>query len=366
MKLDGEELRCLVDHLAQALQGEDNRESGDKFADLPTSEHSAARRVGRPWQDSPSHGSASWQWQDWRIRPIDGGLNNRLFRATGPAVDAAVKFAIRDKRDRAGREWAALNLLAERSSTLAPQPLLLERERYPQQVIVQTWLDGESSDAAPADDAAWNALCQHLLAVHSLPFLPDHPAVRPSVLYVTSAAEALQAIHFQYSLLPPEEWPQPVQDLVVQALSIPWPDWPTPPLSFCRGDANIRNFIRRNSSWASVDWEYSGWGDPAFEIAEFLVHAAHSSWPRRQTRRLLDIYNVGSSESAISERIAVYEPLMLVWWTLRLGRLLPEARAGRDKRLVAVSQTWLEERETLLTCYLQLAEAALANRDTFL
>ena len=108
-------------------------------------------------------------------------------------------------------------------------------------------------------------------------------------------------------------------------------------------------------------WEYSCWGGPAFEIADFLVHAAHSEWPRQQTRRLANIYGECSNDTAIWERIAVYETLMLVWWTLRLGRILPEARSGRDKRLLTFSQSWLVDRQRLQKRYQNLAEAALAN-----
>ena len=292
---------------------------------------------------------------------IDGGMNNRLFRATGPTGDVAVKFTLRDARHRAGREWAALEFLAENSPDPAPQPLLLDRDRYAHQVIVQTWLDGESSASIPADDTAWHSLSQHFLTIHSLPKSPDHPAIRPVVIYVTSPAEALQAIRLQHSRLQRAEWPNAVNDLTAQVHSIRWPRWPQPSLRFCRNDPNIHNFIRRANAWASVDWEYSGWGDPAFEIADFLVHAAHSEWPRQQTRRFANIYVERSNDTAIWERIAVYETLMLVRWTFRLGRILPQARSGRDKRLVEFSQSWLLDRQRLQKRYQNLAEATLAN-----
>ncbi len=365
MKHECPELRPLVSYLAQTLQAEQKqRGSGRQVQHLPA-QHASAIQSERPEQVSSSAGSGNWQWQDWSIVRVDGGMNNCLFRATGPAADMAIKFTVRDTRDRAGREWAALEFLAEHAPGLAPHPLLLERDCYAHQVIVQTWLAGESSALLPADDAAWNALCQHLLKTHSLPASLDHPAIRPVVLYVTSPADALQAIRAQHHRLSPDEWAPGVNDLIAEAHSKPWPQWPQPPLRFCRGDPNIRNFIRRANVWASVDWEYSGWGDPAFEIADFLVHAAHSDWPRRQTHRLVDLYRLSSSDSTIQQRIAVYETLMLVWWTLRLGRILPEARTGRDKRLVTFSQSWLEERQLLQRHYQQLAESALSRRTAF-
>src|SRR5512139_1869716 len=87
-------------------------------------------------------------WPDWRITPIGGGRNNLLYRATGAAGDLAVKFTLRDARDRAGREYGALLALQAAGLDLAPVPVLLDRKRYPLPVVVQTWLPGEVS-AAP-------------------------------------------------------------------------------------------------------------------------------------------------------------------------------------------------------------------------
>ena len=306
MKQESEELRALVDYLARTLQAENSQSNGANSAKPATSGNPAVLRTEVTIQFQSSQPSDYWVWQDWHIRRVGGGMNGLLFRAFGPAGDVAVKFAIRDVRDRAGREWAALSMLAGKSATLAPRPLLLERDRYPHQVIVQSWLDGESSEAAPADAVAWDALCRHLLEVHSLPMSPGHPAIRPVVLPVTSASDALRAISFQHNRMHRTDWPPAVNNLVDQALSLSWPRWPPPPLRFCRGDPNIRNFIRRPLSWASVDWEYSGWGDPAFEIADFLVHAAHVTWPHRRTRLLVDLYCANSGDTTIRERIPVY------------------------------------------------------------
>jgi hypothetical protein len=44
-----------------------------------------------------------------------------------------------------------------------------------------------------------------------------------------------------------------------------------------------------------------------------------------------------------------------------LGRILPQARSGRDKRLVEFSQSWLVDRQRLQKRYQNLAEATLAN-----
>ena len=135
MKRESQDLLPLVDHLAQALQEEEKHENNrNQVEQLPVKP--AARQSDWPRQDSSFQCRDKWQWQDWTIVRIDGGMNNRLFRATGPTGDVAVKFTIRDARDRAGREWAALEFLAENSADLAPLPLLLDRDRHAHQVIV--------------------------------------------------------------------------------------------------------------------------------------------------------------------------------------------------------------------------------------
>ena len=72
----------------------------------------------------------NFEWQTWRITQIAGGANNLLYRAAGPGGDFAVKFTIRDQRDRAGREYNALLALHQAQLPLAPKPILLDQERY--------------------------------------------------------------------------------------------------------------------------------------------------------------------------------------------------------------------------------------------
>src|SRR5262245_22941297 len=71
-------------------------------------------------------------WRGWRIARADGSGNNILYRATSDSHDLAVKFTIRDARDRAGREYAALLALHRAGLEVAPAPLFLDRDRYPQ------------------------------------------------------------------------------------------------------------------------------------------------------------------------------------------------------------------------------------------
>jgi hypothetical protein len=95
------------------------------------------------------------RWRAWQIVPVAGGANNRLQRATTTGADLAIKWMLRDERDRAGREYAALAALQSLGLDLAPSPLLLDRTSYPLPVVVQTWLPGEALTAPRIACAYW-------------------------------------------------------------------------------------------------------------------------------------------------------------------------------------------------------------------
>src|SRR5829696_8910504 len=96
---------------------------------------------------------ADGEWRDWQIARVAGAGNNLLFRATSGAHDLAIKFTIRDARDRAGREYTALLALQQAGLAVAAVPLWLDRDSYAQPVVVQSWLEGAVLRAPPEDDA---------------------------------------------------------------------------------------------------------------------------------------------------------------------------------------------------------------------
>ena len=85
-------------------------------------------------------GPSVGEWRGWRYLPVTGGANNRIVRVTSASQDLAIKWTIRDARDRAGREYHALAALRDAGLTIAPEPILLDRDHYPQPVMVATWL----------------------------------------------------------------------------------------------------------------------------------------------------------------------------------------------------------------------------------
>ena len=68
-------------------------------------------------------------------------------------------------------------------------------------------------------------------------------------------------------------------EVLQQFESAELPEWDEKHVSLVRLDNNTRNYIRRPGPWLSVDWENSGWGDTAFDVANLMTHAAYLDVP---------------------------------------------------------------------------------------
>lgn len=301
-------------------------------------------------------------WQQWRIERFVGGANNVLYRVTDNQMTLAVKFTIRDGRDRAGREYGALRAVQQLGEEIAPQAVFLERDRYPQPVVVQTWLAGAALEAPPANDGEWGALIDHLHAIHSLTPGNTSASLPPVVLTMRSADEGRARIQENVDRVPPDHRPKSLYTLLAQLDRTSFPTWSPPHLCLCRGDGNCRNFLRRLPRWASVDWEYSGWSDPAFEIADLLAAPTFLTVTPDRREWVIDAYCARSADPTITTRIWTYYQLMLIWWVVRFARSRYEIPLGRDQRLAERPATWREDNEAMYDAYFRRAEASFLTQ----
>jgi aminoglycoside phosphotransferase (APT) family kinase protein len=301
---------------------------------------------GEPWPGGP-------------IRQIEGGWSNLLYRVTGPSYDWAVKFTVRDRRDRAGREYHALQALRQAGRSVAPEPLLLDRRRYPQPVVVQTWLAGEVSAEPPTSEADWERLLQHMATIHSVTPATTPVTLLRAVVDARSAREGRELVQQQMAKLPENARPPSLQPLMRRFEATGFPRWPSPPLALCRTDNNILNVIRRPGPWASVDWENAGWGDPAFDVAQLMTHPAYLSVPSRRWDRVVATCCRMADDEALAERIRVYHTILAVWWVARVARFLYEWPRGLDRRLAERPEGWEADMRAKYAHYLRLAQRLL-------
>jgi aminoglycoside phosphotransferase (APT) family kinase protein len=299
--------------------------------------------------------------RDWRITPIAGGRNNLLYRATSPDADLAVKFTVRDERDRAGREYSALAALREAGLSIAPEPILLDRTHYHQPVVVQSWLEGEVTETPPSTDDEWQRLAQHLASIHTV--TPDR--VRQQLPWTTvnadTAEEGMWRVRERAARIPIEAQPASLRALLARFEASRFPEWPQAPVTLCRLDNNITNYIRRPGQWASVDWEYSGWGDPAFDVANLMTHVTLRDVAPSRWKWVVDRYCGLVEDESAAVRIQVYYDILLVWWCARLACYLHEIPTGQDRRLADWPAGWQADIQAKYEHYLGVAEAAYAG-----
>jgi hypothetical protein len=141
----------------------------------------------------------------------------------------------------------------------------------------------------------------------------------------------------------------------------PFPSWPATPTALRRGDPNVRNIVQRPGSWASVDWEYSGWSDPACEMADLIAHVAYLEVPAERWEWVSDLYaSLMPNDPGVASRIPVYTALMYGFWAGRLGKMAYQVPRGLDDRLAPWPDGWLDHVQRTYERYLELANRALA------
>ncbi len=300
-------------------------------------------------------------WQGWEIRRVSGGHNNLLYHARGPGGNLAVKWTRRDDRDRAGRECAALQLLRRRAMHLAPEALLVDRERYDLPVVVQTWLDGIAGSAPPESDGQWHALLEHYVAIHTIHQAPSEHDIRPAFVNFASADDGLRRARSSAERVPAEAWTAALTRHRERMETYSWPVWHTPRLAFCRADPNVTNFVRSSPGLYSVDWENSGWGDPAFEIGDMLAHPAYLDVTDRRRAWVMRRYAEIAGADQIAVRSWVYFCLMCCDWAFFFARKAHEhaADVARKARLVDRPAEWYHGLPRQRDRYMALARRLL-------
>lgn len=302
------------------------------------------------------------QWRDWQIMRIGGSANNILYRATGPQMDLAVKFTIRDARRRAWREYRALTALQEVGLDIAPCPLLLDEERFAQPVVVQSWLKGEVTAVPPQSDTEWQHLITHYAALTAV--IPAWVGMQlaNAVVNFDSVLTGWQQIQQQINRIPvdhrPQIWPQLYDQLQQKYAEKALPRF-VGKKTLCRNDGNVLNFLRRSDKWVSVDWENSGWGDPAFEIVDLMCHPAYLAVPEGRWDWVMRQYAEMTGDETAVLRVQAYYPMMLVWWVARWARFLYEVPRGKDDRLATRPANWQAEIERKMGVYVERVTAVL-------
>jgi aminoglycoside phosphotransferase (APT) family kinase protein len=104
------------------------------------------------------------------------------------------------------------------------------------------------------------------------------------------------------------------------------------PLCLCRVDQNLANGVwGEDGRLRWVDWEFSGWGDPALDLAELRWHVALADLDDVQHAWLRDNYRRPPDDPGFEARLAVWDRLVVTRWPLLILRYLWSAHHGSDR-----------------------------------
>ncbi len=279
-------------------------------------------------------------WNDSTIESIDGGVNNLVYRVKHKGYDFACKFTIRDERNRARREFVALRALREEGLEIAPAALWLDENTYSQPVVLQTWIDGQSLSSAPKTSSDWRCLLKHYSLIHSLKKRSFTDQIDNAALNFQNGHHGKTKVLQTANKIPLEARPDELIKLLQWFEDWNPPSFPSATLSLCRVDANWRNFIKLEDECVSVDWENSGWGDSAFEIADLMTHPAYEGVSLDEWESVIQTYIKLINDPDCEIRIRTYYLEMQMWWVIRWVRYLYEIPRGLDNRLAKRSDDW--------------------------
>jgi aminoglycoside phosphotransferase (APT) family kinase protein len=279
---------------------------------------------------------------------VGGGANNALYRIEVHGQRYACKLCVADERRRAAREYGALRLLYVAGLDIAPEPLLLDESStvvgYP--AVIYRWVPGVS--LGPSLTAQqWAALLDSFHRIHALqardfedaglldawfhwfdvgPYLDEMQALLAQHgPWLAVAAPQGQTLCDRLAWLVEscrEAVAAAAVDLARESVS----------LRLCHVDPNLANALwHTDGQLRWVDWEYSGWGDPALNLAELRWHAASSGLSEAQHAWFRAHYCRPADDPGFEARLTVWDRILAVSWTLLILRALWSRHNGPDR-----------------------------------
>ncbi len=297
--------------------------------------------------DAHAAGANTWTQDQAAVYRVTGGNNNALYRIEADGAYHACKLCVDDFRRRAAHEYGALQLLQAVGLDIAPKPVYLDESCtiVPFPAVIYSWLPGKSLDPPlTADQLAlflnsfqqvhavrpgdvdsdpgdswwhWFDFAPYLIEMESFlneygPWLattgPDGSALRDRLARLVEVCDK--------TILTCDV--DPAREQVTVGL--------------CRVDANLANTVLgpdRRLRW--VDWEYSGWGDLALDLADMRWHATLTGLSQEQHHWIRDQYRRPDDDPAFDARLAVWDRIVATRWGFLVLRWLWSLYHGPDR-----------------------------------
>lgn len=242
---------------------------------------------------------------------VEGGIAVKRFRSP---VEGDQR---RLYGDEPRREWRALTLLARYAPGLAPRPVRAELDADPP-LIAMSQVPGEPLGTLPATKAQEEAIAAALRRLHH--------AIPPSVLATVEPVPASpQLLPDRIRDMAHACNPEVLDPLPRQAYraALDWLDsgWAERPASvarrpvFAQCDPNLANHLWDGHDVHLVDFETSGRGNRAIELADFTEHITVWAHAGINADAFLDRFDLDPGERQL---ITQLRRLFAAFWIMRL------------------------------------------------
>lgn len=261
---------------------------------------------------------------DLVVTPISRNLGSKVFRVSGQSDEVALKVFHQDQAWRARAELDAIGFLESTAGHFCPRLTEYSLDR-PAPFVALEWID---SVAPPTCDARHlEMVTDYLASLHTVDWTQHTKSRRHDV---RSTKQLLAAIEAEVSRLRSRNpqvlahWNRLREEAETNSF-----DAEPESASFCKGDLNFANFLFASEGLTSIDWEYGGIGDTAYELADLATHPSYLAIDKdtmsATVRRYANATNIrGQLREAWSARRKSYERLNLFWWYFRIERELKE------------------------------------------
>jgi thiamine kinase-like enzyme len=242
-----------------------------------------------------------WRGRAVAVEPIEGGLTNANYRVAVDGVPCVVRIP------GTGSELLAIDRENERHNTAAAASVgvaaRILHELPEEHVLVLEWIEGRTmSNEAFAADQMPQRVASVLRRLHAGPrFLRDFDMFRLVEQYLRVVDERDVTIPDGYHAR------LPLVARIEEACAVhPLPTVP------CNNDLLAENYIDDGRTLRIVDYEYSGNGDPSFELGNTCQELG---WDEDRIGRLSEAY-FGRHSLALLARMRLQMIMSDVGWTL--------------------------------------------------
>lgn len=219
--------------------------------------------------------------------------------------------------DEARREWRALRLLGRYAPGLAAEPVRADLDADPP-VVVMSCLPGEPLGTYPVTKAQLDAIADAIKRLHQ--------AVPPRVLEeveLASAEPGFVRVQAQETAARCHAGSLDPQIRRAYRAAVAWLGRPElaglgPEMArpvFAHRDGNLANHLWDGHQVRLVDFEHSGRGDRAGELADFVEHLSVWAGARIDAEAFLGLFDLSAEER---RRIGLLRPVFAAYWVMRL------------------------------------------------